>query len=227
MFSPKTLDFLSMNVFMNSREWYAEHKPEFKEFVMQPLIETVQALTPTIEKIDPMIVTEPKVDKTISRIYRDMRRAHGAFYRDYMWISFKRDRKAFSDYPEFFFVLSPRGFCYGCGQYDASSETTDCMRRMVLDDHPLFKKAEKAYRAQNVFVLDGHMYKRSRYPDEPERKRIWLDRRTVTVLHDSRDFDRLFSDTLPQEMAAAFAQISPVYRFLAAAEQTARNNMIP
>ena len=223
MYSPETLDFLSMNHFMNSREWYAEHKPEFKAHVMQPLIETVEALTPTIERIDPQIVTVPKIDKTISRIYRDMRRAHGSFYRDYMWLSFKRDRHAFPDYPEFFFVISPRGFMYGCGQYDASNETMQCLRQMILDDHPLFKKAEKAVRAQNVFAMDGYLYKRSRYPDATPRKRDWLDRKTIALIHDSRDFPRLFSDTLNAEMAADFEQISPVYRLLLTAAQAAND----
>ena len=106
MFSPETLDFLATNRFMNSREWYAEHKPDFKQYVLQPMIDLVEALTPTLESIDDRIVTEPKVDKTISRIYRDMRRAHGAFYREVMWLTFKRDKRMFPGYPEFFFVFN-------------------------------------------------------------------------------------------------------------------------
>lgn len=225
MYSPQTLDFLSMNHFMNSREWYAEHKPEFKAQVLQPLIETVEALTPTMERIDPQIVTIPKIDKTISRVYRDMRRARGSFYRDYMWLSFKRDRRAFPDCPEFFFMLSPRGFMYGCGLYSASSETMQCLRQMILDNHPLYKKAEKAVRSQSAFVMGGELYKRSRFPDEPARKRDWLDRKEMFLIHESTDFPRLFSDSLNAEMAAHFEQISPVYHLLFAAAQTARDAM--
>ena len=221
MFTPDSLDFLAMNHYMNSREWYAEHKPEFKQYVLRPLVETVQALSPVMERIDPFIVTEPKVDKTISRVYRDMRRAHGAFYREYMWLTFKRDKLAFPGYPEFFFLFSPASFCFGCGHYGASAETMQCLRQMIVDNHPLFQKADAAYRRQNVFEIDGYLYKRSKYADYPADRRNWLDRKTICMLHESTDLTRLFSDLLVDDMAKAFEQISPVYHLLIAAQQQA------
>ena len=138
MFSPNTLDFLSENRFQNSREWYRAHKAEYNAFVHAPLVEMVEALAPTLEQIDSRIITEPKTDKTISRIYRDMRRAHGDFYREEMWLSFKRDKHMFPRYPEFFFVFSPRGFFYGCGYYATPSDTMQCLRQMVVEDHPAY-----------------------------------------------------------------------------------------
>ncbi len=221
MFSPETIDFLATNRFMNSREWYAEHKPEYKRYVLQPMIELVEALTPTLEKIDGQIVTEPKVDKTISRIYRDMRRAHGAYYREVMWLTFKRDKHAYPGYPEFFFVFSPTEFFYGCGHYSPSSETMTCLRQMIVDDHPLFREADKVYRSEKEFLLDGEPYKRSRFPNESAEKREWLDRRTVCLIRGGGFDARLFSASLADEMARDFARMCPVYHLLLAAEQAA------
>ena len=221
MFSPETLDFLATNRFMNSREWYAEHKPEFKRYVLQPMIDLVVSLTPTLERIDDQIVTEPKVDKTISRIYRDMRRAHGAFYREEMWLSFKRDKHMFPGYPEFFFVFSPTEFFYGCGHYSPSGETMACLRQMIRDDHPLFRKADKVYRSDAGYTLYGEPYKRSRFPQESAAKREWLDRRAICLVREGSGFERLFSPDLAQQMAADFERMSPVYHMLIAAEQAA------
>ena len=221
MFSPETLDFLATNRFMNSREWYAEHKPEFKEYVLQPMIELVEALTPTLEAIDDRIVTEPKVDKTISRIYRDMRRAHGAYYREEMWLTFKRDKHMFPGYTEFFFVFSPTEFFYGCGHYAASGETMTCLRQMIVDDHPLFRKADKAYRGEEGFSFFGEPYKRSRFPEQSAEKREWLDRRAICIVRYGRDFERMFRASFAEEMARDFERLSPVYRLLLAAEQAA------
>ena len=221
MFSPETLDFLATNRFMNSREWYAGHKSEFKQYVLQPMIDLVEALTPTLEKIDDRIVTEPKVDKTISRIYRDMRRAHGAFYREEMWLTFKRDKHMFPGYPEFFFVFSPTEFFYGCGHYSPSGETMACLRRMILDDHPLFRKADKLYRSEADYSFYGEPYKRSRFPHESAEKREWLDRKTICLVRVFQNFELLFSPTLAEEMARDFERMSPVYRLLIAAEQAA------
>ena len=221
MFSPKTLDFLATNRFMNSREWYAEHKPEYRQHVLQPMIELVEALTPTLEKIDDRIVTEPKVDKTISRIYRDMRRAHGAYYREVMWLTFKRDKRQYPGYPEFFFVFSPAEFFYGCGHYSPSGETMTCLRQMILDDHPLFRKADKVYRSEEGYTLYGEPYKRSRFPLESAEKREWLDRRAVCLVREFNSFEPLYSPSLAEEMARDFKAMSPVYHLLIAAEQAA------
>lgn len=221
MFSPETLDFLATNRFMNSREWYAEHKPEFKRYVLQPMIDLVTALTPTLERIDDLIVTEPKVDKTISRIYRDMRRAHGAFYREEMWLTFKRDKYLFPHYPEFFFVFSPTEFFYGCGHYAATGETMTCLRQMIADDHPLFRKADKVYRGEDAFTFYGEPYKRSRFPQQSAEKREWLDRRAICLVRYGRDFGRMFSASFADEMAMDFETMRPVYQLLIAAEQAA------
>ena len=221
MFTPKTLEFLAENRFQNSRVWYAEHKDVFRETVLQPMIESVEFLTPTLEAIDPQIVTEPKVDKTISRIYRDMRRAHGEYYREVMWLTFKRDKIRYPRYPEFFLVFSPREFFYGCGYYAAKSETMACMRRMILANDPAFCKADRAYHAQNALQLDGDLFKRSRFPDAAPRQRDWLERKSILLIHSGDPWSDLFDPDLNAKMAEAFLGVKSVYDFLIQAEQKA------
>ena len=75
-FSPKTLDFLWENRMRNSRDWFEEHKSEYRSYVVEPLCELVEALTPTMLQIDSLFTVDPRVDKTISRIWRDTRYSH-------------------------------------------------------------------------------------------------------------------------------------------------------
>lgn len=221
MFTPDTLHFLAENRFQNSRTWYAEHKSEYQQFVLQPMVEAVEALAPTLEKIDPLIVTEPKIDKTISRIYRDMRRARGEFYREVMWLTFKRDKLQFPHYPEFFMVFSPTEFFYGCGYYAAKGETKACLRQMVLEKDEAFQKADRALRAQTALRIEGEPFKRSRYPDASPRQRVWLERRELMLAHFGDPWSELFDPDLPQKMADAFYRVRDVYAFFLAAEQKA------
>ena len=72
-FSQKTLDFLFENRLHDSREWFAQHKKEYQELVIQPLRQLVMDLSPTMLELDPEFNTEPKVDKTICRVWRDTR----------------------------------------------------------------------------------------------------------------------------------------------------------
>lgn len=43
-FSQKTLDFLFENRLHDSREWFAQHKKEYQELVIQPLRQLVMDL---------------------------------------------------------------------------------------------------------------------------------------------------------------------------------------
>ncbi len=221
MFTPETLDFLATNRFMNSRTWYAEHKDEFKRHVLHPLMDMVEFLAPTLEEIDDRILTEPRVDVTISRVYRDMRRAKGEFYRDYMWLTFKRDKHMFPRYPEFFFVLSPAGFSYGCGQYAATPETLAMLRQMIAADDPLFRKADKALRRQSDYVLDGELYKRSKRPDATPAQRNWIDRKTLCLLHEGDPLSALFREDLARQVAQTFRAMRAGYDLFLAATQRA------
>lgn len=207
---------------MNSKEWFAEHKEEYKKYVLQPLTELANALAPTLHAIDSQIVTESKI--VISRIYRDLRYAKDKMlYREEMWLSFKRDKNEFPRYPEFFFVFSPYNILYGCGYYAISPETMNTVRKLILNNDPMFVKALAAYENQNELVLEGERYKKSRYPDQPERLRAWLDCRNICFMRRSTDFSLLFSDALATLLINCFQSMEPVYKFLIYAEEKSRH----
>lgn len=219
MFSQKTFDFLFQNRMNNSKEWYTEHKSDYNDYVLKPLADLATELAPAISAIDSHIVTEPKVDKTISRIYRDTRFSKDKMlYREEMWLSFRRDKKAFPNYPEFFFVVMPNEYIYGCGYYAATADAMDSVRRLILDDHPMFLKALKAYENQSDFVIDGDVYKKSKYPNQAENIRTWLDRKSICFMCKSTDFSLLFSDNLSEKLASTYKQMEPIYNFLTYAE---------
>lgn len=215
-FSQKTLDFLFENRLHDSREWFAEHKDAYQTHVLGPLRELVQALTPTMLELDKNFVTEPRVDKTICRIWRDTRYTHDpSLYRDTMWIIFKRGGKMHgTDYPGMYFEVTPDGFHYGCGFYHASTGFMETMRSLILQNAPEFRKAQKAYRGQDIFSMDGDVYKRPHFPEQPELLRDWLERRNISFNGENHDFALLFSSGLSERLAEDLRKIFPVYRFL-------------
>lgn len=220
--TPKTLDFLAENRIQNSRVWYQEHKPQYQEFVLEPLKELAGRLEPVMLNIDPLLVTEPKVDRTISRIYRDTRFSKDkSLYREVMWCAYERNKKEFPDMPGFFFEFSPDGFRYGCGYYQAPARLMQAARELILEKNPIFTKVFEAMERQTEFQLEGAFYKRSKFPDQPEELRQWLDRKNLDLIHNSKDFTLLFSDTLWETLAQGFQRLAPFYRFLCRArEQT-------
>lgn len=222
MFTPETFDFLVENKMMNSKEWFHEHKSIYDERVLKPLTELAMALGDMIAVMDEKIITTPKINKTISRIYRDTRFSKDkSLFRDSVWLSFKRDKKEFLHYPEFYVVMTPEMLLYGCGYYYTKPETMKCIRELILQDDPMYKKALKAYRSQSVFTVDGDGYKRSKFPDQPEEKRLWLDKKSISFSRYSQDFSLVFSSALAETLCRDLVLMKDVYDFLIYAEQKA------
>ena len=223
MFTPATFDFLVENRIQNSRTWYAEHKNDFQSKVFEPLKELTNELAPFMKEVDSLIVTEPKTDRAISRVYRDTRFSKDkALYRDNMWLTFKRDKNAYPHFPEFYFVITPDGFFYGCGYYAATPAAVDSLRELILSDDRSFKKALASYNRQSVFTLEGDMYKRTRYPEQTPQKREWLDRKNISVSCGSKDFQLLYSASLGEKLIEDYSLLKDVYSLFIKAEELKR-----
>ncbi|PKM72535.1 MAG: TIGR02453 family protein [Firmicutes bacterium HGW-Firmicutes-16] len=217
--SEKTVSFLFENRVVDSKTWFTEHRAEYDSLVLDPIRELVTLLKPTMLSIDPQLICEPKVGRSISRIYRDTRFSNDkSTFRDIMWCVFSRDKKLYDGLPCYWFEFSPKGFRYGCGYYQASGESMQALRSLILNDDKSFKAALKAYKKQSVFQMEGMKYKRSRYPEQTEEKREWLDQKSLGFITDSTDFDLLFSDGLSDKLAQDFMLLTPMYDFMMSAE---------
>ncbi|MBO5199322.1 MAG: DUF2461 domain-containing protein [Lachnospiraceae bacterium] len=222
-FTQQTINFLVENRLNDSREWFRAHHAEYQQHVITPLAELVRDLTPCMQAIDPEFVTEPRVDRTISRIWRDTRYTKDpSLYRDNMWIIFKRSRMHGTEYPGIYFEIAPDGFNYGGGFYNASASFMEKLREKIVSGDKLAGKALKAFRVQDVFALEGERYKRAHYPGESAGKREWLERKNVCLIAESTDMELLFSDGLAAKLEEDFRKIAPVYElFLKAAQEDA------
>lgn len=219
-FSENTVRFLIENRIENSRDWFKAHKEDYRRFVVQPMAELVTALAPSMLEIDPLFDCEPKINRAISRIYRDTRFSKDkTIFRDVVWCLFIRDKKLFFGLPGFFFELSPRGFRYGCGFYCAERATMVNLRQMALNGDPVFQKAKTAFESQSIFTLEGDRYKKTRFPEQPEELRKWLDLKDICFIsdHHDADFDLLYSDALTQKVADELKLLAPEYRLMLAA----------
>ena len=98
----------------------------------------------------------------------------------------------------------------------------ESFRAMILSDSKEFKRAFAMYKKQNAFALEGEMYKRNRHPDAPEHLHNWLDRKAISLMRTSSDWDLLYSDRLADTLAAEFKLIAPMYHLMIEADARAR-----
>ena len=222
-FTLETLDFLSLNRAMNSREWFHAHRAEYESLLLAPLAELTLALAPALADIDPAIVCDPRVGKSISRIWRDTRRGPDLpIYRDVMWCIFLREK--YAALPGFWFEFSPRALRWGCGWYQTPPEVMDAARTLIKENGPAWQNAKKAALARPDFALEDTRYKRTRHPDAPENERNWLDQKSLCLTHEETGLDLLYSDGLSGTLTRDFGRIVPVYDFFLKAVGLARLN---
>lgn len=216
-FTKEAPKFLFENKMNNSKEWYESHKNDYKKYVYNPFVELIKELAPAIIEIDDKLMTVPS--KLISRVRRDTRFSKDkTLYRDNAWLVFLRDKSQMSTSPCFWFEISQKGSSYGVGYYGAETGSMTKMREMILGRHPAFVKALQCYEAQNRFTIGGEMYKRSKFPDQPDNLKLWLDRKNIYFECTQKDFNLAFSKELPEVLKAGFKELKPIYDFLCTVE---------
>ncbi len=73
-FSKKTLPFLKAIRENNNKEWFLAHKSEYEELILNPSRAFVIEMGEHLQALEPTINAEPKINKSLYRIYRDTRR---------------------------------------------------------------------------------------------------------------------------------------------------------
>jgi len=215
--SGDALKFLFENRMNNSKEWYDSHKGEYKEHVYNPFVDLITELSPAMIRIDEQLITIPS--KLISRVRRDTRFTKDkTLYRDNVWLVFLRDKTLMSTAPCYWFEISQKGSSYGLGYYGAQTGSMSNMRDMIINKHPAFIKALECYESQSQFIIGGEMYKRSKFPDQTEDLKLWLDRKNIYFECNQNNFELAFSKDLPDVLEKSFKELKPIYDFLCLVE---------
>jgi len=214
IFTRDTLDYLVQVKKNNSKEWYEGNKQRYNDVLLDPLKQLVTELTEVMTEIDPAFETDPRVDRTISRIYRDTRFSKDkSLYKDRMWISFKKKGQDKNDFPVFFFEVSPDGYFFGMGFFSASVKSMNAIREKIDRNEQSFLKIVHDLERQLLFQPEGESYKRSKYEGSNEDVANWYNRKNVYLISYSKTVDDLFSKQLVNHLKQGFQSLTPLYRF--------------
>lgn len=210
-FTEKSLLFLSENHKRNDREWFAKNREDYKNFVEAPMLALAEFLGPVMLSLDSSLEISPK--RTLCRIWRDTRFSKDkTLFKKSVWITFRREKGL--SHPVYFFEFSPDFHRYGCGYYETPAPVMAGIRERILEKDARFQKAQKTLQKLSYFSIEGDLYKRPQFADQPEALRNWLERKSITLMHTSEDQSILLSEDLPGILAEAFINLSPVYDFL-------------
>lgn len=213
-FTQESLNYLKEVREQNSKTWFVNHKERYTDSLLLPFQNLVNELRNTMYGIDSEFELLPKVDKTISRIYRDTRFSKDkSLYKDRMWITFKKSGKDKSDYPAYFLEITPYNYRYGMGFFCAVPKTMNAVReRMDTRSSEMIGIIEKMEK-KGIFHPEGEMYKRNRYTDKKEKLQQWYNRKNIYAVHNSDGVSGLFSDSFADRLKTDYQSLSGLYEF--------------
>lgn len=218
VFSEASLRFLAENREKNSKDWFQQHTSVYEAHLLAPLQELAGRLSEPMLQIDPHLEVTPKVDKTISRIYRDTRFSRDkSLYREQMWLTWMRRQKPKTDYPAFFFEISPNAYRYGMGFFSASVRSMDLYRDWITLHEKAFLKLVRELEQNTVFRPEGALYQKNRYQGSYLELATWYNRKNLYVVVNRASVAELFDfDALLVHLTKGFSRLAPMYAFLCA-----------
>jgi hypothetical protein len=108
-FSAGTFRFLAELGEGRDKEWFHANKARFQEVLVEPLKALVEEVGPSLLAMDPHFEVQPKTNRTLTRINRDMRfNPDRPPYKDHMLALFYREGRKRQD-AQLFLGLQPSG----------------------------------------------------------------------------------------------------------------------
>ena len=161
-FYPETIQFFNELKENNNRLWFEDNKHLFEKDVLVPARLFIVEMGKKLKTLASQVVADPRVDRSIFRIYRDVRFSKNKLpYKTNLGLWFwDGDFEKFAS-SGFYFHLEPPNIMLGVGIYEFSRQMLDIYRQSIA--HPkhgqaLLKVINKL--TQNTYQIGGKHYKR-------------------------------------------------------------------
>ena len=207
-FSEESTAFLWGIRFNNNREWFLENKKTYQERIQKPLGELARDVWTCITEN-----TDLDINCRICRIYRDARRIRsGGPYKESLWFSLEKEHEDWQTTPVFFFEISPDGYSYGLGYYQAKPATMKKFRDR-LDANPAeFMTLAEKIKTQKDLKIIGDEYSRKK-GEKGNILDAWYNRKTIAVIAEYKGHEPLYSQAFTKTLCKQLQKLIPLYRF--------------
>lgn len=214
-FDPKAIQFLHDLKLNNNREWFAENKSIYKDYLESGMMNLFEAISETMSLIDPLFYTEPKPAKVLSRIYRDIRFSKDKSpYRTNAWLTFKCDVKDWKICPAYFFELSEEHIAYGMGFYEANKSSMDNLRNRIDEESVFVMRLVDNIKKETDFSIEGDKYKKILNPNIQEPLIPIYQSKNLYLIQEHPINDSVFNGDLQFRLMEQFLKTSEFYHFL-------------
>jgi len=214
-FTETTVLFLRELAANNNKEWFEKNRKTYEQHILVPLKQLANDLGPTVKSFDERIDTTPQLNKTVSKIYRDIRFSTDKTpYRTDQWVSYKRPSKYWGNVPEFFFYFTPEEFHIGMGFYQATPGRMQQFKDYI-DKHPdKFESIIRQLSGRKEYLLNGDDYKRKMVNRHTDIFQPWYQKKSFFICRSEIINHVFFSSGLGLEIKDGFRLSADMYNFI-------------
>ncbi len=222
-FPREGVQFLKQLKRNNDRGWFEEHRETYERQLLEPARSFVVAMGKRLHELSPMIHADPRVNGSIFRIIRDLRRVKGDPYKTHLGILFWEGWGERMECSGYYFHLEPPTLTLCAGLYMFTPQARDAYRAAVVDENagPALAKALAKLKRAGPFSIGGSRLKRvpAAHSDHPN---------AALLLHEGlwaeieRPLPRqLSSPALVDHCFETFRTMSPLHEWLVTMLRTA------
>jgi uncharacterized protein (TIGR02453 family) len=201
----------------NERAWFEANKQRYKDVVIAPLCDFMEAMAPRVAKISKHIVVDPRPNGgSMFRIYRDVRFAKDKSpYKTNAGLHFRHGLGKDAHVPGFYMHFAPDEVFFGGGIWMPEADALGKVRRAIADDPKSWKKVveDKAF-AKTFKGIEGEALVRPPKGFDPEHPYIGdIKHKSFFAMHES-SAKAAQSAGFVDEVEATFKAAKPLMGFL-------------
>lgn len=219
-FDKKALTFLKKIQKNNNKEWFEAHKSEYISLILEPSRAFVVEMGEHLQALVPTINAEPKINKSLYRIYRDTRRmgANKAPIKHRIGFIFWQGNTKRMQSSAFYMHFSPEELMVAVGVRWFEKPMLDAFREYILDDA---KRQELANILQNIKAKDSeYTYLEKGYKRYPRGFNADMPNADLSLYKGMATFKRLNPDLicdaqmLIERLYKIFEDMLPLQEFM-------------
>ncbi len=161
-FRPALFTYLNDLAENNDRQWFADHKDRYEEYVKDAGLQFIRDFEPYLHEISPHFVADDRtVGGSLFRIYRDTRFSKDKTpYKTHLGIQFRHEAAKDVHAPGFYLHLDPAGSFAGVGIWRPDGRSALAIREAIVDRSKDWTGAVNDSDFASTYALEGEALKR-------------------------------------------------------------------
>ncbi|MCC3306171.1 DUF2461 domain-containing protein [Sneathiella sp. HT1-7] len=203
----------------NNRDWFGKNKQRYKDVVVYPMCDFIEAMAPRLEAIAPKYIADPRPNGgSMFRIYRDVRFSRDPKpYKEHAACQFRHQAGRDAHAPGYYVHLALDGVRFGGGIYLPPSPILNKIRHAIdkKDIEWTAIKSDPDFKATFIEGIRGDGLKRAPKGYPIDHLQIEdLRRKTLFVMKPLANIQAITKPDFVDEVEDAFQKATPFMRFL-------------